>query len=294
MTQDIDFSKIYSVSRLKIFKECPKAYHFSYIDPIMSKMKNKLSKETHNIWGFQTIGKAVHNAITIFYHAKVEEHSAKKLKDSLAEGWISEAMPNKKMPLGEWGGFKTLEEERAAYRQALIMLNNFLTIADLNLKIEFLPTKDLRRSIEDYKKLVKPISSDVDISGKLDLVAQEEDGSLHIIDFKTGKREDGDDFQLQFYKLLACLNFGKSVKKASFYYLRTARIAEFKLEEDRGEEIKDKILRKVETIKNTKDFPPKPSSLCRYCIFKTFCPASEEISKIIKGAQEEHLDDLPF
>lgn len=50
------------------------------------------------------------------------------------------------------------------------MLNNFLKLTEKNPDIYFLPTKNFLESIEDYKKLIQPISSGIDISGKFDLI----------------------------------------------------------------------------------------------------------------------------
>lgn len=291
---NIDFSKIYSPTKLNLFTQCPKAYHFTYLDPIYSKMKGELKKLPENIYSFFTLGKAVHNAITLFYHAPLEQRTGNQLKEDLKETWVSEVMWNKKPPLEKWGGFKSLEEERQDYGLALGMLGNFMRIAEVDPAIEYLPTDDFKHSMDDYKNLITPLNGEVDISGKFDLILNNKDDALHIIDFKTGKREDGDNFQLRFYKLLAEGKLEKPVKKASFYFLRSGNIKEFDLAEE-TDGIKEEVLKKVEEIKTTQNFGTKPSKLCRFCLFKTFCPAKEEFKELIKTATEEDFsDDLPF
>jgi len=291
---DIDFAKIYSYSKLKLFEQCAKAYHFTYIDPVYMRMKSKLRREPENIWPFNTLGKAVHDAITLFLHLKKKERTKRKLKKQLKICWQSEAMRRKKPPLGKWGGFKSLEEERTYYKQALLMLLNFYKIFEIEQKIKFLPTKDLPKSIEDYKKLIKPLNTDYDISGKFDLVLEQDEG-LEVVDFKTGKREEKDLFQLEFYKLLAELNFLKKVGSTSFYYLRSGNVREYKMKDKSAKRIKKKILEKIDKIKNEKEFKTRPSKLCAYCLYRGFCPAQEEIKEFLKGSrQEELLDDLPF
>lgn len=292
---NIDFSKIYSVSKLQLFEKCPKAYHFSYLDEVYSKMKSKLRKDPANIWPFQTLGKAVHDAITLFLHLPKNQQTIENLKQQLKIAWRSEAMPNKLPPLGKWGGFKDLKGERGYYRQALEMLINFNKTFNKSAEIKFLPTDKLNRSIEDYKKLIKPISKDFDISGKFDLVLNLPNSSLEVVDFKTGKENNNNNFQLEFYKLLAELNFNLPVEKASFYYLRSKRIKEFDLSIKDIEKIKLFILKKVNKIKKEKEFEPKPSKLCKYCLFRTFCPAKSQVAKFIKEPiQEDFIEDLPF
>ena len=289
----IDFSKIYSFSKLKLFEQCPKSYHFTYLDPVYSRMKNKLKKDPSNIWPFYIIGRSIHDAITLFLHLPEKEQTKENLKEKLKLTWKSEAMPQKIPPLGKWGGFKELEEERQYYKQALEMLVNFFKTFDKKLKIKYLPTNDLKNSIDDYKDLIKPISEDFDISGKFDLILGENE--ISIVDFKTSKSEDYNIFQLQFYKLLAELNFEQPINKASFYYLRTGNIKEFDLTKDDAEKIKKEVLQKIDRIIKEKEFVPKPSKLCQYCIFRTFCPAKKEVSQYIQEPlQEDFNEDLPF
>ncbi|PIS09546.1 hypothetical protein COT75_01015 [Candidatus Beckwithbacteria bacterium CG10_big_fil_rev_8_21_14_0_10_34_10] len=300
----IDFSKIYSYSKLELFDQCPKAYHFTYLDPVYSKMKGKLRKEPQNIWFFYTLGKAIHDALTLYFHLPKDQKTIKGLKEQLQISWRSEAMFSKLPPLGKWGGFKSIEEERSIYKEALQMLLNFKKGFNEKAKIYYLPTNNLNRSIEDYKKLIKPISKDYDISGKFDLILKEDStlgndkdsDSLVVVDFKTGKREESSIFQLKFYKLLGELNFKQLIKKASFYYLKTGRIKEFDLSKEDKNDIKNLVLEKIEKIKAEKKFKTKPSKLCQYCLFRQFCPAKEEIKKYIgpQEDQEDIIDDLPF
>jgi len=293
MEKTVDFSKIYSPSRLLMFDVCPKQYHFYYKDPIYSKMKNELKKKPENIWSFYTLGKAVHNAITLFYHLPLAQRTKEALRGFLKETWQAEAMLSKKPPLGKWGGFESLEEERRAYAEALLMLDNFYKIAEHEPKIEYLPTGDFCRSIDDYVNLAVPLSPDWDISGKFDLVTSEELG-LHIIDFKTGKKEKDDPFQLRFYKVLAEDNFQKSVKKASFYFLRSGNKVEFDLEKEDSERIKEELLEKIEKIEKTENFETKPGKLCKFCLFKNFCPEKSRVEEIVEKEKIDFSEDLPF
>lgn len=104
MNKKVDYSKIYSPSKLDMFAKCPKSYYFYYLDPIYSQMENELKRQPQNIWKFHTLGKAVHNAITLFYHLPLEERTEERLLKNLKETWLSEAQWNKKPPLGKGGG----------------------------------------------------------------------------------------------------------------------------------------------------------------------------------------------
>jgi len=296
--QKINYSKIYSPHKLGMFGKCPKAYHFNYLDPVYSKMKGGLKKMPENIWDFQTLGKAVHNAITLFYHLPPADRTEKNLLEKLKETWRSEVMWNKKPPLGRWGGFDDddVESERNAYRRAIRMLRNFLEMADTDPKIKVLPTENLRKSIEDYKFLITPLTDEIDISGKFDLVVKLDDGTLQVIDYKTAKRDNFEPLQLRFYKALAELRFGDPVGQVSLYFLESGTVQDIDLKDESTADIKKEILKKVTAIQNTKKFEPNPTKLCRYCLFKTFCPAREEVNAILEESpgQTEVPSDLPF
>jgi putative RecB family exonuclease len=152
----------------------------------------------------------------------------------------------------------------------------------------------LKRSIEDYKNFITRLNDNYDISGKFDLVIKP-DGRLHIIDFKTGKKEESDNFQLRFYKLLAEERFHIPVNVVSFYYLRIGRITEFDMGEVNTESIKKEVIQKIEDINLSKTYEPKPSKLCRYCVYKSVCPAKSDVQKILKtGTEDDDPGDLPF
>ena len=293
--QKINYSKIYSPSKLNLFAQCPQEYFFSYIDPVKVKMKADLKKMPKYIYPFHTLGKAVHNAITLYYYLPLSQRTEENLMKKLEEAWVSEARWNKKPPLLKWGGFESLERERGVYREAIKMLKNFLKMAEENPTVHYLPTEDFRHSIKDYQDLIIPLNENYDISGKFDLITKNENGSLHIIDFKTAKKEETDPFQLDFYQLLAELNFDQPVEKASFFFLRSGKKKSFKVKK-KAEEIKDDILSRIEKIKRTEEFKPKPSKLCQYCLFAGFCPAKKEVGRLTKEADEKELysNDLPF
>src|SRR4030042_3891162 len=108
----IDYDKIYSPTKLNLFEECSQQYFFSYLDPVKSKMKTKLKQMPENIYPFHTLGKAVHNAITLYYYLPLSERNEENLLKKLAEAWMSEVKWDKKPPLLKWGGFGSVEAER--------------------------------------------------------------------------------------------------------------------------------------------------------------------------------------
>ena len=264
---DIDFSKIYSFSKLNLFDTCKQQYYFNYLDPEIAPRRKEFVKPRD----YKTKGSAVHDAITLFYHLPLEKRNFKNLRDCLLESWYSEDDLSKKPPLGEMGGFNSLAHERKSYKDALILLKNFFELEDINPSLFLIPTKDVKYSFGDYKDMIQSLNDEISISGKFDRIDQLKNGNLRIIDFKTGKKKD-DNFQLEFYKLLAELNFDNRVETVSYYYLKEKEIEDFNFLKIKKEKIKDKVLKKIKEIMETKDFSPEPSRLCNFCDFKEICP----------------------
>jgi len=265
---DIDFSKIYSFSKINMFGKCPKQYHFNYLDEEVAKIKKQLLKPRD----YTTKGSAVHGAITLFYHFPAVKRTFSNLKNCLEQAWFSEKDIYKKPPLGATGGFFSLNHERRVYRESLELLQNFFKLEKQDPDLFYIPVKNIKNSFQDYEKMIKPLNAKWFVSGKFDRIDKLENNKLKVIDFKTG-RNNNDFFQLEFYKMLAEINFNMKVDQVSFYYLLNKEIKSFDVSQTSVNEIKDKVAEKINKIEKTKEFLPNKSRLCSMCDFKEICPA---------------------
>ncbi len=269
---DINFSNIYSFSKLNLFDNCKKQYYFNYLDPEIAPRKKEFIKPRD----YKTKGQAVHGAITLFYHLSDKERTFENLKKCLEHAWFSELNSDLRPPLGLLGGFKDIGHERETYKESLILLKNFFELKDDNPSLFLIPSKNIKDSFDDYKDMIKPIGDSVSISGKFDQIDKLENNNLRIIDFKTGKNNQN-IFQLEFYKFLAELNFNSKVETVSFYYLGNKKIKNYNAFNIDNENVKKEILEKVKTIKSTEKFPPNPTRLCSHCDFQEICPVFKRV-----------------
>jgi len=265
---DLDFSKIYSYSKIDLFDKCRKKYHFNYLDPEVAPIKKQFLKPRY----YNTKGSAVHGAITLFYHLPKSKRNFSNLKECLKKSWYSELDIYRQPPLGLLGGFRDLEHERDSYLASLKMLHNFIKIEkEEKPSLFYVPVKTIRKSFEDYEKMIKPINKKLFLSGKFDRIDELENGNLKVVDFKTGKSKNGMG-QLEFYKLLAEMNFDKKVDEVSYHYLNDGKVENFDVSKVKTSSIKKKILDKVKEIEEAKIFAPNPTRLCDHCDFKEICP----------------------
>lgn len=109
---------------------------------------------------------------------------------------------------GKRGGFSSKEEEETFKLRGEKMLKNFLQNVDI-LKA---PLK-----LPHFPKYI--LGDNLILIGNLDFIEELPDGSLHIIDFKTGQNDEKDPLQLYIYAILAEANLQKPVSKISYWYV---------------------------------------------------------------------------
>jgi len=262
--------KVVSPSKLDIFVQCAKKYHFEYIDPEMAKIKKQIKKKKPVL----EMGTFVHDSLTLFLKLPKEQRTSSEMANILKNVWAG--------PRGEKYGFKSIEEERDYYEQSLQMLKWFVEKEDINPKIFNLPVSPPGNSFDDYKTI--EFTDGLRIGGKLDRVDEHDDGTLEIIDYKTGKEKDN-NLQLLIYTFLVEGLFNKKVKKATYIYLKSGNRVSVIPEPQLREETKKKVLDIVEKITKETEWKPNISRLCGYCDYLPFCPAKEEIKKTL-GIEE--------
>jgi len=232
-----------SYTSLNDFLKCPRAY---YLKNIYRNPKNGFKLQIAS--PYLTLGSTVHDAIKWFL--ELEE---KVGKDELIKTYKNFWQKYR----GKRGGFVSLEEEGNFGKRGLMMLENFLN------NVHVLE-KPLPPVVFPKYNLVE----DVILIGNFDFVGEREDGTLHIVDFKTGAKDEEETLQLYIYAILAESNLQRPVSAASFWYLdREDTPREIVLDplEPKLEWLKQKALEIKQAITNNSWVCIRGDQTCRDC-----------------------------
>lgn len=194
-----------SHSSMSDYIKCPRAYFLNnvYKDP---ETRRKISIINPHL----ALGQAVHNTIESLSKERIP--SEKRMEVDLIERFENEW----KKVSGKKGGFLDEANEQEMKERGYKMIQNViknpgpLIKKALNLPEGTMPP-NFYLSEED----------NIILCGKVDWIEYlPETDSIHIIDFKTGKREENDtSLQLPIYLLLATNLQKRPVMKASYWYL---------------------------------------------------------------------------
>lgn len=190
-----------SHSSISDFLKCPRSYYLKnvYKDP---KTNHKITIINPHL----ALGQVVHEVIECLYKLKAEERFKNGLMDNFEECWIKVT--------GKLGGFRNMDEEMDFKQRGEEMIKRVIENPG--------PLLNKATRIKgELPNCYLSKESNIILCGKIDwLEYNEDDDSVNIIDFKTGKHEeDGDSLQLPIYFLLASMCQKRRVKSIRYWYL---------------------------------------------------------------------------
>lgn len=239
-----------SYSQIDTFQTCPMHYKLKYIYKVPTPPSASAS-----------FGASIHATLKDFFESvkKGEKPTDKLIFKLLEDNWVNV-------------GYTTKKHERDFFEKGKLYLAGFL-------KQGFDP-KNLPEAME--QPFTVPIGKDLKIGGRIDRVDIFKDGSIEIIDYKTGatiptQREVDRNLQLSFYALAATKipesPFGKTPDKIklSLYFLdEQEKISTTRTAEQLEEATKETFKVRDEIEKS--DFKCSNHMFCQMgCEFSLFC-----------------------
>jgi hypothetical protein len=201
-----------SHSSMGDFLKCPRMYylHNVYKDPATGR---KMSIVTPHM----SLGIAVHNVLEGLGDYPADERMKRDLRATFESEWEKVS--------GIKGGFASPEQEEEFKMRGKEMINNVIKDP------RFLVNKRVKLPKEKMNPNYYLSEEDnIILNGQVDWIEYLDDNTLHIIDFKTGKREEADgSLQLPIYLLLCNALQKRKVSKVSYWYLESDKIVEKEL-----------------------------------------------------------------
>lgn len=261
--------KKFSFSQINVYQRCPYQYKLANILKIPKKSGPALS-----------FGNSIHNTLQAFYEkvrslnlakqdslfgmpiktsAKVDNGikvpDEKYLLDLYEEKWI-----------GDW--YKSKQQRETYKKKGVELLKVFYASQVGKWTIPVSIEGGFKIKIGEYI-----------LGGRIDRIDQREDGTLEIIDYKTGTAKEklttDDKQQLLIYYIAATSlpeykNIGP-VGELTFYYVNSDTKLSFQGKEKDVDKLKEKILDTINNI-HKGDFTATPNPfVCKYCDFKDIC-----------------------
>ncbi len=152
------------------------------------------------------------------------------------------------------------DEESEAYNEGRKMLLNYFQ--------NHYPPASVIHSVEtDFEVFL----GDHRFIGSIDLVLKNEDDSVEIIDFKTGKPVDSAEEQLLTYAMAYQMQFDRRVSAVKAHYLKDSKIVSYPITPEKLEQTKYRIIGTCEKIGQKHFSPYSKRESCFHCSFKICC-----------------------
>ncbi len=246
----------FSYSALNSFNTCPRKYEYNFILKIPQPPS-----------GSASFGSSLHNTLNEFYklvnqskqanlfEEYKEDLSLKKLLDIYENKWISAGFDSKKHhdTLKERGR-EILQKFHEHFRGEVT-------------RIEYLE-KGFKLKMGDYT-----------VTGRIDRADKLSDGTLEVIDYKSGKtksiKDVDKDQQLMIYALAAKEAFNQPASKLTLYFLDGDIKISTEPDPEKLDKMKKEIIETADKI-NESDFAPTPSKfVCGFCPYNKICDRAE-------------------
>ncbi|MFH0840735.1 MAG: UvrD-helicase domain-containing protein [bacterium] len=248
----------FSFSQVQAFLNCPLQYKFGHVLKVPTEDK-----------GVAVFGRLMHNCLKDFLTPLLD--GALK-QNSLFNAPVSKAMLQKEISLEklisiyekQWSnyGYQNKEEAKNYHKKGLVLLHNFYSDFENNIPQVMFLEKSFFLKIGEHQ-----------LRGVIDRIDRLEDGTVEIIDYKTGSPKEKlnyqDKKQLLIYHLALEEVFKLRVSKLTFHYLEGSRVS-FAAEEKDIIKVKEEVYDIISEIKKL-NFPPNPGFLCDFCDFKGIC-----------------------
>ena len=232
----------YSYSQLNLFKTCPLQYYYEYI--LRVKKQPKLVFEYGNL---------IHDTLKQYFLRDREVRNIDILNDIYNTRW-------ERVNLSV---FRNKEHIESYKRKGIESIKN---------NIDLIKPRGVKNSYEENIDLF--FDNLYQINGRLDRLDFLEDGSVSIVDYKTGSSSSQDtsssNMQLGLYSILVKEKFQKEIKDLKLIFIDEGKEITINYDKIDIDKVKGEVFDLIEKIRNL-EVKATPSFACSYCEYRSLC-----------------------
>jgi RecB family exonuclease len=234
----------FSFSRLQAFQRCPWLYHLVFDQGWRSGPKAPSS-----------VGHSLHNTLAAFLDPDNADHSLDRLLEIFDSVWVNE-------------GFSGPQETFQKYEEAKSMLEKFFALEQGRTSKILFTEKKFDFSWEGFT-----------IQGTVDRIDQAEDGSYHVVEYKTRgeawtPERIASNLQMTFYAWGVAEGLGLKPLRLKYYFLSSGKTAEADRTPSAIEDLKS-LLRTAAGQIRSQNFKPNFQH-CAFCEIGRRCSFYKE------------------
>jgi putative RecB family exonuclease len=233
---------------IALFKQCRLQYKFCYID--------KLREQYGRARPYYTAANHVHATLyDLFSLIPPWERSVETATRLLKKNWARYRV-----------GFRNRADERRWAERALAEVTCFVQDQELSITPIMLE-----------KPIEAKVTAGLVLHARVDRVDKQPDGTLHVIDYKTGKKPEEIDWtQLELDALILSRSTPYLVSKLSYWYLLPGKIESREFDKQTLERANWELLCIAKDIRKETEYPPNPGPACAGCDFSAICYAKHD------------------
>ena len=267
---------VYSHSRLSTYEKCPLQYRFRYLD--------RIKRDVQSIEAF--MGNRVHETLEKLYRDLMMSRrtSLDELVALYQRAWRENWSERITIVKTEY----TADHYRQVGERCLIGYYR-----------RYEPFDDGQTlGLEDRMQLSLDPAGRYQLQGYIDRLVRAAEGVYEIHDYKTGGSSlpsDADlrrDRQLTLYQMAVQKRFpdARDIRLVWHYLAFDQRLTSARTP-DEVERHRRQTIGLIDTIEETRTFPPKESALCRWCEYRDICPVQKHLVKVEALAPNQYLND---
>ena len=241
-------------TRLLTWLDCPRRYRFTYLD--------RPAPPKGAPWAHTSLGTSVHTALATWWGLPPRDRTPERGAGLVRDKWVREGYRDDAQSA-------QVRERAAAWVQ------------------EYLADADPRAEPLGIERTVSVPTSALVLSGRVDRIDERPDGSVVVVDYKTGRYVPSDDdarssLALGIYAVAAARTLRRPCAVVELHHLPTGTVAAA----SHGPEGLGRKVAEAESIAREAraadeayaagdtetPFPARTSSLCSWCDFRSACP----------------------